>query len=105
VLDPAVRRYVLDPEVPPAKQAPEAARVDDGSGDEVRADALPLLEHGNRHLAEALGGLGRVLQQLAEPDRAREPRRAGADDQHADVDALFRRIARSGDELVGVERR
>ena len=49
---------------------------------------LALLEHRDRHVAEPLGDLGRLLEQLPEPDRAREPGGTGADDQHADVDPL-----------------
>src|SRR6185295_17184077 len=39
------------------------------------------------------------LEQLAEPDRAREPRRPRTDDQHTDVDPLVRRVGRSPDRL------
>src|SRR5439155_21840811 len=46
-----------------------------------------------------------LLEQLAEPDRAREAGRAGADDEDADLDALVRRIARRCDRLGGRERR
>ena len=56
------------------------------------ADALALLEHGHRNLAEPLGSLGRLLEQLAEADRARKPGRARADDQDADIDPLLRRV-------------
>ena len=47
----------------------------------------------------------RVLEQLAEPDRAREAGRPGADDQHADVDPLVVGIGRVGDELARRQRR
>ena len=52
----------------------------------MRAGLLALLEHRDRHVAEPLGELRRVLEQLAEPDRAGEPGRPGADDQDADLD-------------------
>ena len=52
----------------------------------MRARRLALLEHRDRHLAEPLGELGALLEQLAEPDRAREPGGPGADDQDADLD-------------------
>src|SRR5262249_18337276 len=45
------------------------------------------------------------LEQLAEADRAREPGRACADDEHADLDALVDRVGRLGDEVLGGERR
>ena len=65
---------------------------------------LPLLEHGDRHLAEALADLGVLLEELAEPDRAREPARPGADDQDAHVDPLLRRVARPDDRVDVAER-
>jgi hypothetical protein len=66
------------------------------------ARLLALVEHGHRDLAEAFGQLRRILEQLAEPDRAGEPRRPGADDQDTDLDL---RLTRSGDELARRERR
>ncbi len=48
----------------------------------------PLSSERDRHLAEPLGQLGIVGEELAEPDRRRESRRAAADDRDADVDAL-----------------
>src|SRR6478672_6611700 len=71
----------------------------------MRTDLLPFLEDGDGHFAEALGDPRVLLEQLAEPDRAREPGRAGTDDEHADVDARVARIARLGDEVAPVERR
>ena len=49
--------------------------------------------------------LGMLLEQLAEADRAREPGGPGADDQHADLDALVGRVGRLADELAARERR
>src|SRR5262249_54958734 len=40
-----------------------------------------------------------LLHQLAEPDRGREAGGPGADDQHADLDALVGRVGRRGDRL------
>ena len=71
----------------------------------MRARLLALLQDGERHVAELLREVGMLLEQLAEADRAREPGRPGADDEHADLDALVGRIGRLGDELAGVERR
>ena len=54
----------------------------------MRAGRLALLEHGDRHVAEPLGDVRVLLEQLPEPDRAGEPGGPGADDQHADLDPL-----------------
>ena len=40
-----------------------------------------------------------LLEELAEPDRAGEPGRPRADDQHADLDPLVRSVGRRGDRL------
>src|SRR5262249_13168190 len=77
---------------------------DDGAGKEVRADLLALLEHAHRDVAEALCHLRPLLEQLPDPDRAREARRAGTDDENADVDALVGLIARRGDRVAHRER-
>src|SRR5581483_1918924 len=100
----AVRRQILQPQ-PAPEQALQRARVDDRAGEEVRARLLALLEQRDRHLAEPLRDVGVLLEELAEPDRAGEPRRPGADDEDADLDPLVRRVGRLGDELRGVERR
>jgi hypothetical protein len=52
----------------------------------VRARLTALLEHRDGDVAEPVGQLGRALEQLAEADRAGEPRRPCPDDQHADLD-------------------
>ena len=103
-LDLAVERHVRGPLLT-AEQAPEAARVDDRSGERVRARLLALLEHGHRDLAQPLRKPGRLLDQLAEPDRAGEPRGARADDQDPDLDPLVRWIRGLVDELARVELR
>src|SRR5438067_13356493 len=70
----------------------------------MRARLLPLLDDGDRHLPQPLRQLGRVLQQLAEPDRAGEARGAGAHHEDTDLDPLLGRVARLGDELARLER-
>ena len=50
---------------------------------------LALLDHRDRDLAELLGQLGLVLEQLQQLDRAGEPGRAAADDRDADLDPLL----------------
>ena len=66
----------------------------------MRAGLLALLEHRDRHVTEPRAQLGRILEQLAEADRARETCGACADDQHADVDPLVGRVGRRPDRLV-----
>ena len=77
----------------PCEEPLQRPRVDDRAREKVRARRLSLLEHGDRHLAEPLRRRGILLDELAEPDRGGETRRAGADDQEPDVDALVDRIA------------
>ncbi len=95
----AVRRHVLDA-VAVLEETAQRARVDDRAGEQVRAGLLALLDDRDRHVAEPLGDVGMLLEQLAEADRAGEARRAGADDEHADLDALVDRVGRLGDELA-----
>ena len=71
----------------------------------MRAGLLALLHERDRHVAEPLGHVGMLLEQLAEPDRAGETGRAAADDQDADLDPLVHRIGRLADELARAERR
>src|SRR5262245_2678022 len=61
---------------------------------------LALLDHRHRNLAELLGQLGIVLEQLQQPDRACEPGLAAADDRHADLDPLVLGVGRRSDELA-----
>ena len=63
------------------------------------ASDLALLEHGHRHLPERLHQLRIVLQQLQQPDRAREPGLAAADDRDADLDPLVLRVRERTEEL------
>ena len=66
---------------------------------------LPLSTSAIGHLAETLGHGRVLLEQLAEPDRARETGRAAADDQDADLDPLVGRVGRRRDDLFARERR
>ncbi len=104
MLDWTVERHLVDP-FAPFEQAAQRTRVDDRAREEMRADLLALLQHGHRNLAESLPDLRRILQQLAETNRTREPSRTGADDQHADLDALVLRVARRDDVIRGTKRR
>ena len=78
----------------PANSLRSARGFIDRAGEQVRARLLALLEHRDRHLAEPLAHVRVLLEQLAEPDRAREPARPGADDQDADLDPLVGRVGR-----------
>ena len=71
----------------------------------MRAGLLALLQYGDGNLAEPLADLGRVFEQLPEPDCAREAGRSGVDDQHADVDALVLGIGRWRDVVARPKRR
>ena len=66
---------------------------------------LALLDDRERHVAEPLGDVGVLLEQLPEADRAREARGPGAHHEHADLDALVDRVGRLDDEPVRVELR
>lgn len=67
----------------------------------MRARGLALLDDGDRDVAETLGQLRPVLEELARADRRGEAGRAAADDQDADVDPLVGTIRRRRDELPG----
>ena len=71
----------------------------------MRTGLLALLEHGDGDVPELLLHLRVLLEELAEPDRAREAAGAAADDQDADVDALVDRIGRRGEGVGGREGR
>ena len=71
----------------------------------MRAGLLALVDERDRDLAEPLRRRRILLEQLAEPDRAREAGRAAADDQDADLDALVGRVGRRSDDLGARERR
>src|SRR3989440_184025 len=89
----------------PGKQPRQRGGVDDGAREQVRAGLLPLLAHGTRPLAQPLGDEGGGFEQLSEPDRASEPRRAGPDHRHPDLDPLLLGVGGRRDRLAQVERR
>ena len=64
----------------------------------MRAGLLALLQDRDGDLAEPLPHVGMLLEELAEPDRAREPAGPTSDDEHADLDAL---LVRRGADRVG----
>jgi hypothetical protein len=66
----------------------------------VRSGLLPFVQHGDRDVAEPPCDLRRVCEELTEADCTREPRRAGADDQDADLDAFVDRIGRRCNEVA-----
>ena len=70
----------------------------------MRPGLLALLDDRERHVAEPLGDVGVLLEQLPEADRAGEAGGPGAHHEHADLDALVERVGRLDDEPVGVER-
>ena len=70
---------------------------------QVGAGPLALLGDRDRHLAELLGELRVVAEQLAEAHGRGQPRGAGADDQHPDVDALVLRRLRRDDVVGGLK--
>ena len=65
----------------------------------MRPRDAALLDHRDRHLAEALGQLGVVLEQLQQADRAGHARLTAADDRDADLDPLVLGVRRRADEL------
>ena len=75
--DRGLERVVLL--VAPAGQQPvDADRIDDGAGQDVRADLRALFQHDDRKL--------RI--DLLQPDRGGEAGRAGADDHHVEFHAF-----------------
>ena len=100
----AVRREVGRLE-PPAEELAQRRRVQHRAGQQVRARLLALLEHRDGNVAEPLADVRMLLEQLAEPNRAREPARPRADDRDADLDPLVGRIRRRADRVAGAERR
>ncbi len=102
-LDRRDERHVLGEHA--GEELAERPRVHDRAGEQVRAGRLALLHHRDRHVAEPLGQLRALLEELRRANRRGEARRAAADDQDPDVDALVRRVRGLGDELVDVVRR
>jgi hypothetical protein len=70
----------------------------------MRPRLFPLLEHRHGDVAEAVANVRALLEQLPQPDRAREAAGAASDDQDPDVDPLVRRVGRRGDRLGVSER-
>ena len=102
VRDMAVERHLRDA-LALSEQLLQGGRVDDRAREQMRTGLRALVDHGDRNLAEPLAdGRGR-LEQLAEPDRAREPGGPGADDEHSDLDRIG--VGGCGDHLGRVERR
>ena len=66
----------------------ELRQAGEGTTQHAHAGASGVLDHRHRHLAELLGQLRIVLQQLQQPDRARQAGLAAADDRDADLDPL-----------------
>ena len=62
--------------------------------------ALGLLDHRDRHLAEALARLRILGQQREQPVRAGEPGGAAADDRDADLDPLVLSVELAPDQLA-----
>ena len=100
----AVRREVRRLE-PAAEELAQRRRVQHRAGQQMRARLLALLEHRDGNVAEPLADVRMLLEQLPEPDRAREPSRPRADDRDADLDPLVARIRRRADRVAGAERR
>ena len=69
----------------------------------MRTRLLALFDDRERHVAQPLGDIGVLVEQLTEPDCAREARGSAAHDEDADLDALVDRVARCGDEPARVE--
>ena len=100
----AVARKLLELLGPSLEEAPQRPGVDDRAGEEMRAGLLALLDDRDRDVAEPLGGLRRLFEQLAEPDRAGEAGRPRTDDQDSDLDPLVGGIRGRRDGLGRRER-
>ena len=86
VVDGVVRHPTADrcaPAVEVWHQVGEGRQVQHGARQRVRAGRAALLEHGNRQRVAAP-----LLLQLRQPQGRRQPGRAGADDQHVDLENL-----------------
>src|SRR5215203_1475982 len=69
----------------------------------MRPWLLPFLENRDRHVAQPSRQLRLLLEQLPQPDRAREPRRPPSHDQDADLDPLAGRVGGRRDVVRRVE--
>src|SRR5205085_2740225 len=83
----------------------ERAGLHDRAGEQVDAGGLALLDDRERHVAETLGAVGMLREELSEADGRREAGGSAADDEEADVDALLRGRRRLRDRVGRVERR
>ena len=70
------------------EQLAERAGIDDRAREIVLAQALGLLEHADVEVGHAAAALLVALHQPRQLDRAGEPGRPGADDQHVHLDRL-----------------
>src|SRR3954468_23876141 len=82
------------------EELPHRRRLHVRPGEQVRARGLSLLDDRDGNLAELLGQLRLVLQQLRELDRAGEPGGPTADDGDADLDPLILGIGDARYELL-----
>ena len=102
-VDLSVGRHLLDGH-PAGEELPYRARIHDSAGEQMRPGLFPLLEHRHGDVAEAVANVRALLEQLPQPDRAREAAGATSDDQDPHVDPLVRRVGRRGDRLGVSER-
>ena len=100
----AVGRHVLHRQAV-AEETPERARLDDGPERRCEPGPFPFSTTATGTSPSRSAVSGRLFEQLAEPDRAGEPGRPGADDEDADLDPLRHRIGGRGDHLGRRERR
>ncbi len=103
VVDLAVGGHAVEAAVT-VEETLQRAGADHRAGQEVRPGLLAFLDDRERDVAESLGDLLVLLEQLPEADRAGEAGGSGAHHEHAHLDALVERVARRDDELVAVER-
>ena len=88
------------------EQLLQRPRAHHRAGEVVPAAGLRLLDHRDRHFAEALHRLRVVAQQLQQAVGAGEAGGAAADDRHAHLDQLVLGVEAVLDELLlGVHRR
>ena len=87
LVDRAVRGHAVEAAVA-LEQPLQRTGADHRAGQEVRAGLLALLDDRERHVAESLGDVGVLLEQLPEADRAGEAGGSGAHHEHAHLDAF-----------------
>ncbi len=83
----------------------ERGRIDDRTREQVRPGGLALVGERHGNLAERLGQLGILGDELPEPYGGGEARGASAHDQDPDLDALVFRSLRKGDIVGRLKRR